>query len=51
MGLLGILLALYVLAPVIANGKLYIMGYLGEGPDLQEGIACFDADSGKMLSN
>src|SRR5579871_6028450 len=20
-------------APVIANGKLYIMGYLGEGPD------------------
>src|SRR5262245_50195368 len=22
-------------APVIANGKLYAMGYLGEGPDLQ----------------
>jgi len=36
-------------APVIANGKLYIMGYLGEGPDLQEGVACFDASSGKML--
>jgi len=36
-------------APVIANGKLYIMGYLGEGPDLQEGVACFDAESGKML--
>jgi outer membrane protein assembly factor BamB len=36
-------------APVIANGKLYIMGYLGEGPDLQEGVACFDADTGKML--
>ena len=35
--------------PVIANGKLYIMGYLGEGADLQEGVACFDADSGKML--
>jgi outer membrane protein assembly factor BamB len=36
-------------APVIANGKLYIMGYQGEGPDLQEGIACFDAETGKKL--
>jgi hypothetical protein len=36
-------------APVIANGKLYIMGYLGEGPDLQEGVGCFDAETGKML--
>jgi len=35
--------------PVIANGKLYIMGYLGEGPDLQEGVACFDADTGQKL--
>jgi outer membrane protein assembly factor BamB len=35
--------------PVISNGKLYIMGYLGEGPDLQEGVACFDADTGKKL--
>src|SRR5467141_4241892 len=35
--------------PVIANGKLYIMGYLGNGPDLQEGIACFDAETGKKL--
>src|SRR6202158_4799928 len=35
--------------PVVANGKLYIMGYLGEGPDLQEGVACFDAESGKKL--
>jgi outer membrane protein assembly factor BamB len=35
--------------PVIANGKLYIMGYLGEGPDLQEGVACFDAVTGKKL--
>ena len=35
--------------PVVANGKLYIMGYLGDGPDLQEGIACFDAESGKKL--
>ena len=36
-------------APVIANGKLYIMGYQGEGPDLQEGVACFDAETGKPL--
>ncbi len=36
-------------APVIANGKLYIMGFLGEGPDLQEGVACFDAETGKPL--
>jgi outer membrane protein assembly factor BamB len=36
-------------APVIANGKLYIMGYLGEGPDMQEGVACFDAETGKKL--
>ncbi|HVV74201.1 MAG TPA: hypothetical protein VHI52_22380, partial [Verrucomicrobiae bacterium] len=36
-------------ACVIANGKLYAMGYLGEGPDLQEGVACFDAETGKKL--
>jgi outer membrane protein assembly factor BamB len=35
--------------PVIANGRLYIMGYLGEGPNLQEGIACFDAETGEKL--
>src|SRR5277367_5161608 len=35
--------------PVIADGKLYIMGYLGEGPDLQEGVVCFDAETGKKL--
>lgn len=34
-------------APVIANGKLYITGYMGEGPELQEVIACFDAETGK----
>ncbi|HEY6167940.1 MAG TPA: PQQ-binding-like beta-propeller repeat protein, partial [Verrucomicrobiae bacterium] len=34
---------------VIANGKVYIMGYLGEGADLQEGVACFDAETGKKL--
>src|SRR6266478_2227007 len=36
-------------APVIANGKLYIMGYLGDGADLQEGVACFDAETGRKL--
>jgi outer membrane protein assembly factor BamB len=35
--------------PVIANGRLYILGYLGEGPDLQEGLACFDAETGEKL--
>jgi len=35
--------------PVIANGKLYIMGYLGDGPDLQEGVTCFDAETGRQL--
>jgi outer membrane protein assembly factor BamB len=35
--------------PVIANGKLYIMGYLGNGADLQEGVVCFDAETGKEL--
>jgi outer membrane protein assembly factor BamB len=36
-------------APVLANGKLYAMGYLGSGPDLQEGVACFDAETGQKL--
>src|SRR5690348_8133229 len=36
-------------APVLANGKLYAMGYQGQGPDLQEGVACFDAETGKKL--
>ncbi|MEI6713815.1 MAG: PQQ-binding-like beta-propeller repeat protein [Verrucomicrobiota bacterium] len=35
--------------PVIANGKLYINGYLGDGPDLQEVIACYDAETGKEV--
>jgi len=35
--------------PVIANGRLYIMGYLGQGPDLDEGVSCFDAETGKLL--
>jgi outer membrane protein assembly factor BamB len=34
-------------APVVANGRLYAMGYLGQGADMQEGVACFDAETGK----
>jgi outer membrane protein assembly factor BamB len=34
---------------VAANGKIYILGYLGEGPELSEGVACFDADTGKKV--
>ncbi len=36
-------------APVIAGGRLYINGYHGEGPDLQEVVACFDAETGKLI--
>jgi len=36
-------------APVIANGKLYAMGYAGQGADLQEGVTCFDAETGRKL--
>jgi outer membrane protein assembly factor BamB len=35
--------------PVIANGRLYITGYLGEGTSLQEGVACHDAETGELL--
>lgn len=35
--------------PVIANGKVYIMGYLGDGAELKEGVACFDAETGRKL--
>src|SRR5689334_17950388 len=34
---------------VIANGRLYIMGYVGEGPELQEGVVCYDAETGKEI--
>lgn len=33
----------------IAGGHLYIMGYRDAGPDLQEGLACLDAETGKIL--
>ena len=36
-------------APVIAGGRLYINGYQGEGPDLQEVVACFDAETGRLI--
>ena len=35
--------------PVVANGRLYVMGYAGSGPDLQELVACYDADTGEAL--
>jgi outer membrane protein assembly factor BamB len=34
---------------VALNGRIYIMGYLGQGPDLSEGVACFDANTGQKL--
>ena len=35
--------------PVIADGRLFINGYLGEGADLQEAVRCFDAATGKLI--
>ena len=35
--------------PVIAQGRLYINGYVGDGPDLQEVVACFDTETGREL--
>jgi outer membrane protein assembly factor BamB len=35
--------------PVIANHRLYIMGSMGEGENLQEGVFCFDAETGKEV--
>jgi outer membrane protein assembly factor BamB len=34
---------------VAINGRIYIMGYLGKGPDLSEGVACFDAETGRKI--
>ncbi len=36
---------------VVADGRLYINGYLGEGSDLREVTACFDAETGQLLWN
>jgi FOG: WD40-like repeat len=35
--------------PVIADGRLYAMGYEGQGADLQEVLLCADAETGKKL--
>ena len=35
--------------PVLFKGRLYINGYQGDGPDLQEAVACYDAETGKQL--
>jgi outer membrane protein assembly factor BamB len=32
---------------VIAAGRVYIVGYRGEGAELQEGVGCFDAETGE----
>ncbi|MDP6893562.1 MAG: PQQ-binding-like beta-propeller repeat protein, partial [Verrucomicrobiota bacterium] len=36
-------------APTISNGKLFIVGHVGEGADLQEGVFCYDAETGKKI--
>lgn len=35
--------------PVIADGRLYINGYVGDGPELREGITCFDTETGAQI--
>ena len=35
--------------PVIHQGKLFILGYVGDGPELQEVIVCLDAETGKKI--
>src|SRR5262249_50563964 len=35
--------------PVIANGRLYALGYQGTGPDLQEVLLCANAETGEKL--
>ena len=37
--------------PVIADGRLYINGYQGDGQDLQEFLACFDAHTRQIVTN
>jgi len=36
-------------AAVIADGRVYINGYSGDGAELQEVVACFDAETGQRL--
>lgn len=35
--------------PVIGNGRLYGLGYQGQGPDLQEVVFCLDAETGRKI--
>ena len=35
--------------PVVSNGRLYALGYEGEGKDLQEVLVCLDARSGALI--
>jgi len=35
--------------PVMANGRVFFMGYSGEGPDLQEAFVCLDEKTGAEL--
>src|SRR6266446_2797846 len=35
--------------PVIANGKVFALGYRGSGQDLQEVLFCANAENGKVL--
>lgn len=35
--------------PIIMNGKVYVTGRAGAEIDKQESVACFDAESGKLL--
>jgi outer membrane protein assembly factor BamB len=35
--------------PVIAGGRVYALGYEGQGPDLQEVLVCVDAETGKKV--
>jgi outer membrane protein assembly factor BamB len=35
--------------PVIANGRVYTLGYRGEGPDLREYIVCLDLNTGELI--
>ncbi|MBI4564515.1 MAG: PQQ-binding-like beta-propeller repeat protein [Planctomycetes bacterium] len=35
--------------PVVANDKVYALGYQGEGADLQEVLVCLDAETGDKI--
>lgn len=35
--------------PIVMNGKVYVTGRSGEGVTKQEHVACFDAETGKLL--